>query len=126
MQAHGMRKPRGSKTQLAFGNSRDGELRHGNVHKPIIDCRTVPFDDAARDIGVEQVEGHRQQAESPDTSEQFALLRNFVLTICHEIVWDTCLLPEFEEAVPGLRTPRENYVSGGFILANEDLAPLKT
>src|ERR1039457_2387740 len=58
MQTHGMRKPRRSKSQLSFGNRGYSEISHRNFHQTAIDGRAVPLDNAARDIGVEQISGH--------------------------------------------------------------------
>ncbi len=49
-----MRKPSSSESQLSFSDCRYGELCHLNFHQTAIDSRTVPLDNAARDIGVEQ------------------------------------------------------------------------
>jgi hypothetical protein len=59
-------------------------------------------------------------------SEEVALLRDFILAICHELVGDIGFRAESEEAVPGLGAAGENYVSGGFILPDENFAAFKT
>ncbi len=53
-----MGKARGSEAQLAFGNRGYGELRHRNIDQVAIYGRAVPLDNAARDIGVDQITGH--------------------------------------------------------------------
>jgi hypothetical protein len=95
-----MRKTCRSKAQLAFGNRGYGELCHGNFHQPAIDSRAIPFDNAARDMGVEQVACHFDETKPSDKSEQVAFLRNFILTIGHELIGDIGFPPEFEETVP--------------------------
>src|ERR1019366_6273382 len=60
------------------------------------------------------------------SSEQLAFLRGFILTVGHDLIRNIGFLPEFEEAVPRLGTPRKDHVSGSLVLPDKDLAAFET
>jgi hypothetical protein len=58
--------------------------------------------------------------------KQVAILWGVVPPMRHELSGDIGFRAEFEEAIPGFRTPGENNVSGSGVLTDENFAACKT